>query len=250
MQRYFLTSDQILNGKVHITDDDFHHIVRVMRMSVGDRISVVFPNEQTAICEIDNILSDSVDAKIVSSVKENRELPIKVTIASGLLKGDKFDIVIQKGTELGASQFLPFTSERSVVKLDEKKRLKRLERWQKIAKEASEQSERTRIPECLTPISFQELLKKSQSFEKKIVAYEEQGRNYNQRNLPDTLKKLSAGDSLLFAFGPEGGFSKAEIDVLKANDFIVCGLGPRILRAETAPLYALASLSFYFELLG
>jgi len=150
---------------------------------------------------------------------------------------------------LGAAAFLPFTSERSIVKLEEKKRIRRMERWQKIAKEAAEQSERTMIPKCLEPVSFQELLLISQSYEKKIVAYEEEGRSHHREQLPQTLKELQAGEALLFVFGPEGGFSKDEIDALKANNFIVCGLGPRILRAETAPLYALAAISFYFELL-
>lgn len=249
MQRYFLENDEYENGKIEIRGDDFHHIVRVMRMTVGSKIDVVFPNGQTAICEIANILPDVLEAKVVSVRDEVRELPIKVTVAGGLLKGDKFDIVVQKGTEMGAAAFLPFTSERSVVKLEEKKRIRRMERWQKIAKEAAEQSERTMIPKCLEPVSFQELLLISQSYEKKIVAYEEEGRNHHREQLPQTLKELQAGEALLFVFGPEGGFSKAEIDALKANDFIVCGLGPRILRAETAPLYALAAISFYFELL-
>lgn len=249
MQRYFLKNLPEENGIIRLFGDEYHHIVRVMRGTIGDQFSVVIPNGKTALCTISSISQDSVEANVITLIKENRELPINVTIASGLLKGDKFDIVIQKGTELGAAAFLPFSSKRSVVKLDEKKGNKRTERWQKIAKEAAEQSERSQIPDCLPPVTFHDLISMSTAFDKKVVAYEQMGRTNQQDAFVRILKELNKGESLFIVFGPEGGFSEDEIEKLKAKDFTLCGLGPRILRAETAPLYALSAISFYFELL-
>lgn len=249
MQRYFLKNQPEDKGIIRLFGDDYHHIVRVMRGTIGDQFSVVMPDGKTALCAISTISQESVEATIIALIEENRELPINVTIASGLLKGDKFDIVIQKGTELGAAAFLPFSSKRSIVKLDEKKGNKRTERWQKIAKEAAEQSERSQIPDCLHPVTFHDLLSMSSTFDKKIVAYEQLGRNNQQDAFVSMLNELNKGDSLLIVFGPEGGFSEDEIEKLEAKNFTLCGLGPRILRAETAPLYALSAISFYFELL-
>jgi len=248
MQRYFLDSIDNEDGKVRIIGDDYHHIVKVMRMSVGDFITAVFPNEEVAVCKIDGIHSDYIEASIVEFIQERRELPVTVTIASSLLKGDKLDLVIQKGTELGAYQFVPFISSRSIVKLDDKKSSKRQERWQKIAKEAAEQSERNRIPEVRNVCTFKQLLDLSQSYSKVIVAYEEIGRSNNNHQFSQSISGLNDGDSLLVIFGPEGGFSELEIEAFTAHQFDLCGLGPRILRAETAPLYALSAISFYFEL--
>lgn len=248
MQRYFLQNNQLIDGTVQLIGEDYHHLVRVMRGEVGDHVKIVFLDGKVAVCEITSIEKDLVNAKVLSYQEENRELPVEVTIASGLLKGDKFDIVVQKGTELGAHAFLPFVSQRSIVKLDEKKKKKRVERWQKIAKEAAEQCERNLIPEVFPPCSFQELLRQSQNYTSKIVAYEEKGRK-ESKELPKIFETIESNDSLLFVFGSEGGFTEEEIQILKEHDFVVCGLGPRILRAETAPLYALSVISFYYELM-
>ena len=136
-------------------------------------IAVVFPDGRVAVSEIKSINPDYIESKIISWIAESRELPVRIAVACGLLKGDKFDIVIQKGTELGAYAFFPVTTERTIVKLDPKKSRKRLERWQKIAKEAAEQSERNILPKVYSPCSLNELLQLyGDHFQLKIVAYE------------------------------------------------------------------------------
>ncbi|MEH7378091.1 16S rRNA (uracil(1498)-N(3))-methyltransferase [Neobacillus drentensis] len=248
MQRYFVK--QRANGERFLIDEeDRHHIVKVMRMQVGDQIICVDPAGKQAVCALAKITDTSVVADVVQWKDEVSELPISITIASGLPKGDKLEWIIQKGTELGAHQFLPFSAARSVVKWDEKKAAKKIDRWQKIAKEAAEQSHRAFLPEVSSAISFKELLSKSKEYEYKLVAFEEESRNGETSVFASSLNKMSKGDSLLLVFGPEGGLSDAEVQQLKNNDFTVCGLGPRILRTETAPLYALAAISYHFELM-
>ncbi|MDR7237248.1 16S rRNA (uracil(1498)-N(3))-methyltransferase [Neobacillus drentensis] len=248
MQRYFVK--QRANGNRFLIDEeDRHHIVKVMRMQLGDQIICVDQEGKQAVCALAEITDTSVVADVVQWMETVSELPISITIASGLPKGDKLEWIIQKGTELGAHRFLPFSAARSVVKWDEKKASKKIDRWQKIAKEAAEQSHRAFLPEVLSAISFKELLTKSKKFHYKIVAFEEESRNGETSVFAATLKKMNKGDSLLLVFGPEGGLTDAEVEQLRENDFAICGLGPRILRTETAPLYTLAAISYHFELM-
>lgn len=122
MQRYFI--NQVLENdseQIQITGENFHHITRVMRMKPNDQVYLVFSNKQTAIAEITSTSEKEVQLSLVEWLDETTELPIQMTIASGLPKGDKLEFIVQKSTELGAYAFVPFKAERSVVKWDEKK---------------------------------------------------------------------------------------------------------------------------------
>ncbi|AZU63383.1 16S rRNA (uracil(1498)-N(3))-methyltransferase [Neobacillus mesonae] len=248
MQRYFV-NHRAKDDSFKIEGDDRHHIIKVMRMQIGDEIICVDKDGKQAVCRLAEITDETVVADVVQWKEGNSELPISITIASGLPKGDKLEWIIQKGTELGAHQFLPFSAARSVVKWDEKKAAKKIERWQKIAKEAAEQSHRSKVPEIISPMSFHAMLEKSKDFQYKLAAYEEESREGESSNFSSSLKQMQPGDSILLVFGPEGGLADEEVQKLKSNGFVLCGLGPRILRTETAPLYTLAAISYHFELL-
>jgi 16S rRNA (uracil1498-N3)-methyltransferase len=248
VQRYFVKQRANENSFV-IDGDDRHHITKVMRMEIGDKIICVDPKGNGAVCEIAKITDEQVVAEVVQWKDEKSELPISITIASGLPKGDKLEWIIQKGTELGAREFIPFAARRSVVKWDDKKAGKKVERWQKIAKEAAEQSHRGFVPEIISPMNFKALIEKSKNFHYKVVAFEEESRSGETSIFSATLQKMKPGESLLLVFGPEGGLAEEEVNVLQENEFALCGLGPRILRTETAPLYALAAISYHFELM-
>lgn len=248
MQRYFV-EEAIGNEFVKIDGDDARHINRVMRMKPGDSIICCGTNGRCAVCNVLEVSAERITASVERFLQESNELPIAITIAQGLPKGDKLDLIVQKGTELGCSAFLPFEAERSVVKWDQKKKDKKTGRLQKIAKEAAEQAHRSYVPEVFFPASFQELLNRSNTFNFKIVAYEEEAKAGENRKLAATLQQINANDSLLVAIGPEGGLTNNEVTSLKDEGFIVCGLGPRILRTETAGFYLLAAISYQFELL-
>lgn len=232
-----------------ITGDDFHHITRVMRMVLGEKIIVVNENSLVAHAVISEITNDTVFGTILEWKNEECELPVKVAIASGLPKGDKLEYIVQKGTELGATQFIPFIAARSVVKWDPKKASKKIERLQKIAKEAAEQSHRSVLPAVQNPMSVAQFIHYAASFDYKVVAFEEEAKRGETAKLAKVLTTVKPGQSILFAFGPEGGLTVEEVNKLIDSGFIACGLGPRILRTETAPLYALAAVSYQVELL-
>ncbi|UOQ47405.1 16S rRNA (uracil(1498)-N(3))-methyltransferase [Gracilibacillus caseinilyticus] len=247
MQRYFIDSNNWNDDEVKITNEDFHHVVHVMRMQEGDTFIANHPDQDAAKCKITFIDENQVVAVVEEWLEETKELPVHITIAQGLPKGDKWEFVLQKGTELGAVRFVPIQAARSVVKWDAKKQQKKVARWQKIVKEASEQAHRNKLPDIDPVLSVKDFVKQSASYDWKFFAYEETARQYPTVKLHHYFSQIEVGQSVMVCIGPEGGFDEDEAIRLKQNGFQAIRLGPRILRTETAPLYVLANLSYYFE---
>lgn len=249
MQRYFVPEEQFDESGVRITGEDARHIRRVMRMNVADTIVCANNKGDAFLCKIKAFEDQSVIAGIESVLTSESELPVRITIAQGIPKGDKFDTIVQKGTECGAAAFIPFHSERTVSVWQKEKSEKKRLRLQRIAKEASEQTHRLFIPEVEPLMTLDQLLIFSERFTCKAVAYEETAKAGVQSGLPSLLRNMKAGNSLIMVIGPEGGLSPNEAERLKQSGFLLCGLGPRILRTETAALYLLSCASYHFELL-
>jgi 16S rRNA (uracil1498-N3)-methyltransferase len=246
MQRYFVDEPFNEQKQLTITGESARHISKVMRMQKGDKIIVV----QKEIAYLCTILSVGQEVLVKQSGETipSPEMPIQVDIACGLPKGDKLEFIAQKGTELGMHALIPFVAERSIVKWDEKKSDKKIQRLSKIAQEAAEQSHRTFVPIISPPLSFKQLLETFPSYDAVFVADEEEAKGKRTR-FADQLKKVYDSESkcILFIFGPEGGISRKEIELLKEQGALSVALGPRILRAETAPLYVLSAISYEFE---
>lgn len=246
MQRYFVEPHLFSEHEVTIVGDDVHHIVNVMRAKEGEEIFVSDGAGRTARARLVFLSAKEVKARVEEILIEQRELPIRVTIGQGLPKGEKMEWILQKGTELGAYAFFPFSSERTIVKLDAKKEAKKLERWRKIVKEAAEQSHRAVLPDILPPVSFKEALQAAGDYTRCAIAYEKEG----SATLHEVLEGMAADDTLLVLIGPEGGFSPEEVALAEAKGFRSIGLGPRILRTETASQFVLSCVSYQFERTG
>lgn len=247
MQRYFVDFDKNQTN-VKITGDDFHHIKNVMRMKVGTPIYLA-NNHEVFYAVITAITPNEVICELQYEVKANQELPISITLAQGIPKLDKFEWIIQKTTELGVNEIIPVQSERTIVKLDPDKEEKKLARYRKIAKEASEQSHRVRVPEVRQAMSLKELISFSRVYDYKLVAYEA-SEEHEKHYLATVLDQIQKQQKLLVFIGPEGGISNSELDLLKQNGFQVIGLGERILRTETAPIFFMSSVVYHFEVRG
>lgn len=247
MQRYFVHEPFNEQKEAVITGDNARHISKVMRMEIGEQIIVVQINT-AYICEIISV-GQEVVVKQTGETIPSPEMPIQVDIACGLPKGDKLELIAQKGTELGMHALIPFSAERSIVKWDDKKGEKKTERLQKIAQEAAEQSHRTHVPAIINPISFKQLLDIFQNYDVVFIADEEDAKNEVRTRFADKLKKVYDNElkSILLIFGPEGGISRNEAKRFLEAGAETMSLGPRILRAETAPLYALSAISYEFE---
>lgn len=252
MQRYFLdiTYELAKDTGIKLVGDDYHHAVNVMRMTLGSQCYLAFSDQVVIIAEINGMTEGKVTLTEVSQEEQDKELPIDVTIASGFPKGDKLELVIQKATELGASHFIGFPGQTSVVKWDSKKLSKKEERLAKIAKEAAEQSHRQQQPTVTLVSHFKELLQSLPDFDYILIAYEEAAKAGESGQLVQTLQTIQRGDKLLVVFGPEGGLTPAEVSDLEGLGGRKCGLGPRILRTETAPFYVLSAISYQFDLLS
>jgi len=242
MQRYFVSKNQIMNNQVVIIGDDVKHITKVLRSKIGDLMICSNGEGIDVVAKIVKIDKEQVFAEIIETFNETRESPIKVILAQGLPKADKMDFIIQKGTEIGVSEFLPFTSERTIVQLDTNKQKKRIERWQKIAKEAAEQAHRSVIPKIHSVITWKQLLQKMQH-EFSLIAYEKENTMTLYQTLTDHLDQIK----ILFVIGPEGGFSASEIEEAKKQGAISVSLGTRILRTETAGLVGVANILYQLE---
>lgn len=220
-----------------------------MRNTIGNKIIVTFNNKVAYKTEIADITNEAIEIKLLDQLQINTELPYDITICSGLIKADKYEWLIQKSTELGANNFIAVEMNRSIVKLQTNKVSKKIERWQKIIKEAAEQSYRLIIPKISFKSNLNEIYDTINQYDYILLAYEDEAKRGEVSLFKKTLQKFKTNDRILIIFGPEGGFSENEIDLFKDVSVNV-GLGPRILRAETAPLYALSAISFEKELMG
>lgn len=234
MQRYF-AKDKI-DDELILYDTDIHHIKNVMRCKVNDQIEVVF-NETVYICTIKNLTP--LVLTIDNIIKENKDLNVELTVAVSLVQEQKFDLIIQKLTELGVTNIIPVKTNRSIVKLDNQREDKKLIRWQNICKEASEQSKRTSIPKIDKILSIKELINNNSNV-KLICSLNE--------NTKDIAKYLDSNPkSILFAIGPEGGFSEDEETYLLNNGFNPVSLGPRVMRVETAAIYVTSIINYMYR---
>lgn len=245
MQQYFVAGKA--QDEVTITDKDtMKHMFQVMRLADGDEVVLVFDDHIKRLAKV--LDSSSHRFQILETLDSDVELPVDVTIAVGFPKGDKLEFLAQKTTELGANQLWAFPADWSVVKWDGKKLAKKGDKLAKITLGAAEQSKRNRVPEVTLFEKKADFLAGLSSFDKVFIAYEESAKEGETAALARELSRMTAGEKLLFIFGPEGGISPEEIAAFEAYGGQTIGLGPRIMRAETAPLYALSSISYALEL--
>lgn len=245
MQQYFIKGKA--EKKVTITDKDtIKHMFQVMRLTDEAEVVLVFDDGVKYLAKVTSSMAHELE--IIEALPDQVELPVEVTIASGFPKGDKLDTIAQKVTELGASALWGYPADWSVVKWDGKKLAKKEDKLAKIVLGAAEQSKRNRVPEVHLFEQKAEFLKSLSSFDHIFIAYEETAKAGQLATLAREVKEVKPGAKLLFIFGPEGGISPAEITQFEAAGAIKVGLGPRIMRTETAPLYALSAISYALEL--
>ena len=235
MQRYFA---KLVNNQVVLDDGDVHHLLHVMRNKKGDEIEAVI-DARLYNCIIEE--TSPLSIKINYEIPGNNELPVDVTLFFALAKGDKIDLVIQKATEIGATRIVLVKTERCVVKLEKKNTEHKLERFRKIAKEASEQCHRLVVPEVVGVVDIKNI-PASLLADVNLLAYEKVAGETKD------ILSLVSNKSASVMIGPEGGFSEEEVKLLKDKyGFQLISLGKRILRTETAAIYALSVISCLLE---
>ena len=233
MQRYMVN-----NKNLELEIDDKKHIINVMRMNVNDTFEIVF-NKTIYLCVISSINKKDLKYEIIEQKKCNEENKVKVILACSIIKEQKMDYLLQKACELGVDEIIPIISERTVIKIDNKKDNK-IQRWKKILKEAAEQSKRIDIPILHDFINIKDI--KKYNFDFKFFC----NTNEKSKNIKKVLQDNKKSDTMYIVVGPEGGFSFKEEKFLIDNNFESVSLGNNILRAETVPLYLLSVINYEY----
>lgn len=245
MQRYFLNNEISETFTLTSDADAFQHFGRVLRAKIGSQAEFVTPSQKVIyIAEVETLDRHEMVLRVIDEKDAGDiELPISIDLIVSPLKNDRSDWLVQKATELGANRIIFTKMTRTVANWD-RQLPKKQQRLQKIAQAAAEQSHRLKIPEIVF-MSWQDTLKVPK--DAGIVAWEESARHNEHAALVSVVNHHQHG-RLAMLFGPEGGLTENEIQDLSHHDFLSAGLGPRILRAETAPLYALSAVSLLCEL--
>ncbi len=230
MQRFYLSSPDIQKNIIEIHDSRIvHQCTKVLRMRAGGRFSIFDAKGKEFLVEILEINRRKIIGNVIEQIKRNTEPGIEVHLYQSIPKKTAlFEMVVQKATEIGVSHIYPLVTERT-----EKHRMSKFDRLLTIAIESAEQSRRTKIPIIHHPVEFKNIIKKTKNA---YLAYEYETKEHLGGYLADIKKKK---DIHIF-IGPEGGFSKQEIDLALSNGVKLFTFGPRILRTETAALSALS----------
>jgi 16S rRNA (uracil1498-N3)-methyltransferase len=247
LKRFFVTLREAFSAfPAELTvDDDFvvHHLRTVMRAKVGESVVLVDgERRQSYLGTIQTIEKRTVQVRVESALeKPNDGLPV-VTLAVAMIKEQRWDALLQKATELGVEAIQPLASERTIIKLGEKDFPKKQERWEAVMRSAAEQSEGLFIPKVLPPLSVKALCAHPDFAQTQRILLAERGEN--RETLKTTFAHRKANASILFAIGPEGGWTDSELNQFESAGFTFSSLGQRIMRSETAAMAAMASVVY------
>ncbi|NLG86044.1 MAG: 16S rRNA (uracil(1498)-N(3))-methyltransferase [Firmicutes bacterium] len=243
MLRFFAAPEQFREDRVYLDNDEAHHIKKVMRLGTGAVVRIF--DGQGREYEVELIVErGAVWGRIIAQVPAVREPELKVTLAQGLAKGEKNELVIQKATEVGVQAIIPLICERSVMKLSPGRNKE--ERLRRVAREAAKQCQRSVVPTVEAACRIKDIVTRFSLYDTVLLLWEEE----QACNLKQTLQELRqkrAIKQLLVLVGPEGGFTAAEAQEAIEHGAYSVSLGPRILRTETAGLVALSAIFYEFD---
>ena len=232
LHRFFVLPERIGGEEVVLTEQA-HQIRDVLRLKVGERIIVLDNEGREYEVELTAAGRGEVRGKVVDRRQARGEPEVRITLYQSLLAREKFELVLQKCTEVGVAGFVPVFTERSVV-WDSGIKASRLGRWQRIIQEAAEQSRRGGLPELAEPVKFKDALRGLEGFDMSLIAAPGAG----NKSLRACLGGGKGAGSIALFIGPEGGFTEDEVGQACGNGAVAFSLGQRILRTETAAVVA------------
>lgn len=244
MPRFFVDPDTLQVGHTVLGGEQAAH-AKVLRLTAGDEVTLCDGQGMEAKCAVTELSNGQLSLDILAVEPSKAEPKLRCSIYMGFPKADKFEHVIQKATELGATEIIVFPCTRSISRPDAKSLAKKLERWQKIAVSAAEQSGRGYIPQVMALDTFDAAISRASQAEFSALFYE----NERTRSLKAAVEAKPFTTAALMT-GPEGGLTDQEVQKASEAGMEVCSLGPRILRCETAPLCALSALLYAADELG
>jgi 16S rRNA (uracil1498-N3)-methyltransferase len=245
--RYFFIEPSLVTGPVvSITGVEVHHIKNVLRLKPGDGLKLFDGTGFEYDAVIISVSAKNVAVEIQRRLKAAVQPGVRIIVAQAFLKEKKMDDLVRKLCELGVTQWVPFFSQRSIARPDAQRLAVRSQRWQRIATEAVKQCRRIDTPRIRDALSFDGVLDFSHSCDLKLVFWE----NETSRLTGDLASGENLPQKIMVMLGPEGGFADQEISMVRDCGFISTGLGPRILRAETATIAAVTIVQYLFGDMG
>ena len=238
MTRFFVSADDMQLNFITLTGENAAH-ARVLRLKPGEKVLACDGVGNDCVCTVSDVNPQQVSLVVDLRQEATSEASIQASVYMAFSKGDKFEHVIQKATELGAYEIVAFPSNRCVSRPDDKSLAKKVDRWQKIAAAAAEQSGRGRIPQVVVLNSYIAALERAAKADLSVLFYE----NERATTLRMALEEKPFSTVSLLT-GPEGGLEEKEVDLAKEKGLRICTLGSRILRCETAPLCALSAVMY------
>lgn len=233
----FFVNEEFDGNKVTLLGEEVHHIRNVLKMKEKEKL-ILIKNSKEYVFSIDKIEKNSIILSMEDEISEKKENDFSVTLFQGLPKGDKADFIVEKAVEAGADEIVLLNTKRSVALFKKENLEKKEERFSKIAKSAACQSGRLKIPVVRCALKLEEL--DFSDFDLLILCYEDE----KKTTLKQVLKSNSKKEKIGIFIGPEGGIDESEVEILSNKGFLCASLGKRILRCETAGLYALAQLNY------
>jgi len=234
MRRFFAPKENFSDRKVTLSFDETRHLRDVLRFRGGEEIRVFDGAGREFFCTVENISKKETSLNIIAETAPAApESDLDLTLAVALLKGEKFDLVVQKAVELGVTKLVPLNTRRADVKPTEASR--KQERWQKIVLEASKQTGRARLMQTEMPVAFEEFIKTAEGA--RLLFAERGGAPFSA---------VKADKKITALVGSEGGWETSEIEFAAARGFQIITLAGRILRAETAAIAVSAILQNNF----
>ncbi len=238
MRRFFIPQFSFVQNSENLPRDVAHHISAVLRLRQNDHVILCDGAGGCFECRIDVISAKKCQVTLVRQWQE-QETVLPVTLIQGVPHSDKLDLILQKTTELGVTRIVPVHCSRCQYPVPAEKAPRKLERWQKIVAEAARQSERARLPDVLPVTSFAQAVRESTD-DLKLILWEEADQPLDSA-LPQEIPQ-----QVTVVVGPEGGLTQDEVALAKECGFVAVGLGPRILRTETAGMALMAILQFKY----
>jgi len=242
--RFYAPPAEITGSSITLSPDESHHLSRVLRLRPGDQVSVFDGVGSEYTCKVSHSSGSRVVLEIIGQLTDQVESPLNLTLAQALVKGEKFDFIVQKATELGVSRIVPIVTEHSDVRIADEKADRRLGRWRRVALEALKQCGRRVLLQIEPPQPFTEFLhcENPQSDDRTsgevalMLAFTESG----GASIDSLLAEHRGGAPVTAVIGPEGGWSDAELRSMAEFGCHSVTLGRRILRTETASVVAIA----------
>lgn len=242
-RRFFVSPEQVQDAEATIQGPTARQIGKVLRLKPDDAITLLDGLGSVYAAEITSLSPDEVRARVLDRQSDINEPRLRLVLACCIPKSDRMELIVQKCTELGISEIVLVTSERTISRLDASNHDRKLDRWRKIALEATEQCGRSKAPVIGRVVTFTELVEMIPGFPLAIVAWEEEA----GPSLRDALTENRGSDSALVIIGPEGGLTEREVETAKSAGAVSVSLGRRLLRTDTAAIAACAAVMYELD---